>query len=250
MIQVIIVDDERAALIELKYLLKKFEAVTVIGMYTTPSKVVDVVISLQPQVVFLDIEMPKMNGFELAEKILEVSPNVKIVFTTAFDEYAIRAFDINAVDYILKPISEKRLEQTVMKLIRQQARNEEPPNLQKMLKQYFMKKNKTKISVWKGETIMLIDPKQIIYCKAAAGDVTLYTKDGVYRSENSLADIHNELEQENFFRCHRSYLINLDEIKVIEPWFNNTYIFKMNVFKEEIPISRRHMKEFREIYHI
>jgi two-component system LytT family response regulator len=117
MIKLILIDDEKPALKEFEYLLKDNKLIEIVGMYTNPLKAIDEISELKPEVAFLDINMPQMKGIDAASKLLEICPNLDIVFVTAYDEYAIEAFELYAMDYLLKPISQKRFNITLERII-------------------------------------------------------------------------------------------------------------------------------------
>ncbi|WP_058485006.1 LytR/AlgR family response regulator transcription factor [Defluviitalea phaphyphila] len=247
MIQVILVDDERPALEELEYMLEKYENIEVVGTYTDPLIALKEIKRKKPQVVFLDISMPEIDGFSLAKEIIKLNFKVNIVFVTAFDEYAISAFEINAVDYILKPLCEERLDSTINRIrdnIKQDAIKIN--SIQEVVRQ--LKKPLIRIPVWKKDRIILLDPKEILYCTVEGGETYVVTEKEKYFISDTLSHLEEELE--GFFRCHRSFLINTEYIDEIIPWFNNTYAVKMKNRDEEIPVSRRHSKVLKEMFHI
>jgi DNA-binding LytR/AlgR family response regulator len=252
MLRVILIDDEKPALEELKFILEQIRDVEVIGAYNDPVIGLEQVNKMHPDVVFLDIAMPEMDGFTVAQEIVKIDASIHIVFATAFDEYAIKAFEVNAVDYILKPFFEKRLEQTIDRIQnrKKDQSSKVETSLEKMLQAQKQKKVQRKMAVWKKDRIVLLTPEDIIYCTVDQGETILVTAKGKYRTEDTLSVLEKSLEGQNFFRCHRSFLINIDQIDEIIPWFNNTYAVKMNEVVEEIPVSRRQMKEFKELLNI
>lgn len=248
MIKIVLVDDEKAAVEELEYLLGKHEDVQIIGAYTDPKKALEKILIIDTDVVFLDISMPEIDGFVLAETLLKLKKPPFIVFVTAYDEFAINAFEINAVDYLLKPIEEERLNRTILR-IREKLKNKSKiqSEVNMLVKNRYAEKKPSKLPLWKNDRIYLVKPEDITYCTCSGGETIIYTKEDTFISNDSLNHFDEILTPYNFFRCHRSFLIHLDDIKEIIPWFNNTYAVKINNCEESIPISRRKVKEFKEL---
>ncbi len=251
MIRIMIVDDEKVALDELKFILSAYEDIHVIGAFTDPRKALETILITDVDVVFLDISMPEIDGFMIAQAILKLKNPPYIVFATAYDEYAINAFEINAVDYLLKPILENRLDSTI-KRIREKMNDSD--NNQKVvsqcIKNRYAEHHVSKIPLWKKDRIYLIEPKDITYCSCSGGETNIHTNNGDFITSDSLNYFESILAPYNFFRCHRSFLIHMDDIKEITPWFNNTYAVTLKNSKETIPISRRKSKEFKELLNL
>ncbi len=248
MVRMIIVDDEKAAVDELKFMLDRYEDIQIAGTFTDPGKALETILINGTDVVFLDISMPEMDGFVLAEAVLKLKNPPFIVFVTAYDEYAINAFEINAVDYLLKPVYEERLDRTIQRVKEKMKNKVKMQNeVNAFIKNRYIEKHSSRLPLWKKDRIYLVKPQDIIYCTCSAGETIINTNNNEFISTDSLNHFDEILTPYNFFRCHRSYLIQLDDIKEIIPWFNNTYAVKMNNNKEHIPISRRKVKEFKEL---
>lgn len=247
MIKTIVVDDEKAAADELTYMLREYKDIQIINTFTDPKKALEAVLTHDTDVIFLDISMPEMDGFVLAEAVLKLKEAPFIVFVTAYDEYAINAFEINAVDYLLKPVHEDRLDRTVQR-IREKLKDkaEIQSGVKTMIKERYVENKSTKLPLWKNDRIYLVRPKDVIYCTCSGGETFIYTHKDKFASTDSLNHFEEILMPYHFFRCHRNFLIQLDEIKEIVPWFNNTYAVKMNHNEASIPISRRKAKAFKE----
>lgn len=245
MINVILVDDEQPALDELSYLLSKESDIHIVAAFSSAKKALEMIVLNPIDAVFLDISMPDMDGFALAEAIIRLRKPPHIIFATAHDEYALRAFDVKAIDYLLKPISETRLSVTIERLrdAMRTAPNTEP--LKQLLKERYLEKRTSRIPLWKNDRIHLISFEDITYLEAKDKETFIFTKKGSFISSEPLSHYEEILSQHHFFRCHRSFLIHLDEIREIIPWFNNTYVVKLNGYEEEIPVSRRNIKDFK-----
>lgn len=248
----IIIDDESPSRNELKYLLKKIGGILVIDEANNFKDGLNKIKKHKPDVIFLDIQLGSNNGITLAKKVLEMNTPPLIIFSTAYDKYALEAFEINALDYILKPFSEERIKTTlkrVEKNMRKRQDEDDKEEITTLLKDFIEKKSYHKISVWKHDRIVLLDPAEIIYIVTREGKKTVFkTKEGEYEGNYALGEIEQRLEEYNFFRPHRSYLINLNFIKEIEPWFHNTYQLIMKHYEEEkIPVARNRIKQFKEV---
>lgn len=184
MIRAIIVDDEKMALEQLRFVLNQYEEIYIAGEFSDPAEILGKIRVLKPDVAFLDIDMPEINGFMLAEEIRDISPETSVVFVTAYDNYAVRAFEINAVDYVLKPISKARIDNTIQRVIGRITSPEGKSikgndNLDKLIKQ-----NIIRILAWEGENIKII--------KAFGRIIFFYCKkkhDNNYKKKNTWGNI-------------------------------------------------------------
>lgn len=249
MLRVVLVDDEKLSLDELSFILSKNEEIEIIGKYFDPLTALESIKKNKPEVVFLDIEMPEIDGFTLAEEICKMDFPVSIVFATVFDKYAIRAFELNAIDYVLKPFSEKRLELTMNKINERYNCNKSIPvfNYNDILSEQASIRRMKKLPLWKDECIFLVDPEDILYCTVLNKEVFVLTKDCTFTTQYTLNQLGIKLSNHNFFRSHKSYLVNLDKIYKIVPWFNSTFVLKIEDWKEEVPVSRHYVKDFKKI---
>lgn len=249
--KILIIDDEKPALDELTYLISQFEGIEIIGSFTDPTKSLEFILLNEVEVVFIDISMPTMDGFTLAEAIHRLSNPPLIVFATAFNEYAVKAFEINAVDYLLKPISEERLLDTIERLRKKILLNSnDEKGINNIIKTNHENNENVKIPFWKNDRIYLVKPTDIIYCASIEGETKVICTSGEFYCKDTLSYFEDILNKHNYYRCHRSYLIGLDYINEIIPWFNNTYIIKFENIDEEIPVSRRNIKEFKKLLSI
>ena len=182
--------------------------------------------------------MPNMNGMVLAKLISKFEKKPKIIFITAYAEYAVEAFSVEAFDYILKPYSEDRIIKTLDSLI---VKNEVGNSKEG--------KNINRLTLWKGEKMYVISIDEISIFEACERETKVYAKREIYFSKQKISYLETELP-DIFFRTHRSYIVNMNKIKEIIPWFNSTYNLKMEDIDIEVPVSRNKLKEFRSLLNI
>ena len=221
----LIIDDEQLARWRLARLLKPYDDIALIGEAVNGQDGLEKIEKLQPDLIFLDIEMPVFNGFEMLSR-LKHQP--KVVFTTAYDQYAIKAFEEDSIDYLLKPVETDRLEKTIKKL--RQAQHQPPAYLplDALMKQLQVKKDIKTLTVKIGDKILLIKLESIIYIEAEEKYVFLHTTDGrKHLTDFTIGSLEEKLP-EQYVRIHRSYIINTDHIKEIRKSFNGAFVFVMN----------------------
>jgi two-component system, LytTR family, response regulator LytT len=249
-ISCIIVDDEQLALEELNFLLGSIPEVRVIGQGSNGIEAIRLVEELEPDLLFLDIEMPGLNGFKVVEQLAKKDELPQIVFVTAYDQYAVQAFDVNAVDYILKPVEKLRLEKAVQRAKKQLESeavvNYRIKNLLSMIKPSGQKRSK--LLVKDKNRNILVDSEEVIFANVSDGVISVATKDITGEANyRTLEDLQQDLDPDIFWRVHRSFLVNINKIKEVVPWFNRTLQLKMGDKKEtEIPVSRSHSKRLKE----
>ncbi|MDD3705647.1 MAG: LytTR family DNA-binding domain-containing protein [Clostridiaceae bacterium] len=227
----IIVDDEYASIQELSYFIKNFSSITISETFDDSVKALEYVKKHVVNVVFLDINMPKLDGLTFSKVINLLSVKPILVFITAYSEHALEAFEVSAFDYILKPYSQIRITDTLQRL--ENSISSKPQN--------------DKITLWKNEKLFVFDANDIYYCEAQKHEVNVYTKGECFIVASSISDFYKKLGQDCFFRCHRSYIVNIDKITEIVPWFNNTYMLKLKGLDAEIPVSRQNILLFRRL---
>ncbi len=230
-----IVDDEILAIQELATLLKPYPQLQVIGSSDRASKAIEEINQLKPDLIFLDINMPGMNGFDLLEK-LDESPEV--IFVTAYDEFALKAFEVNALDYILKPINPDRLGDAVVR-INKNLPSQQPANSEKLSLE-------KKIFIKDGERCYFVPVKDIFLFESEGNYVKVYFNDKKPLLHKSLTYMENRLPEENFFRANRQFVFNLDFVVKIEPYFNSTLLITLKS-GHKIDLSQRQSVKFREI---
>ena len=252
-IRCIIVDDEPPAVDELAYILSKIEDVEVVASSNSASKAIKEIRTKKPDLVFLDIHMPVQSGFHVARMVSSFDRPPMIIFATAFDQYAVRAFDANAIDYVLKPFSENRIKKSIeraKKLISSKGKTVTIRELDRLIESIGgTEKSVVRISVENKGRILLLDPDSIFFCKSAEKRICINTQNNqfVCHSVSSLNELEKILRNHPFFRTHRAYLVNLSYIKEVIPWFNGRYLVNMSDEKStEIPVSRSRARNFKK----
>ena len=244
----IIVEDEFPAREELKYFIKNHSNINIVSEFDNG---VDVIKFLQENivdVVFLDINIPLLDGMVLAKTIKNFRTVPKIVFITAYKEHAVDAFELEVFDYILKPYSDKRIVSMLNKLEQSYADKENKGiNLEENANKVQKKSN---ISIWKNNVLVVVKISDIYYCEAKERETIVYTKNDIYISKLSIKEFEKYLPDDKFFKTHRSYVVNLSKIKEIIPWFNSTYKLKMKDINNEVYVSRSNIKQFKELMNI
>ena len=242
MINCIIIDDEKHARIELIYHLNKFKNIDVLADFNNKIDAINFIKQNKINLVFLDINMVTSNGINIAKEIqsLNLKKTPYIVFVTAYDEYAARAFDLEAIDYILKPINEKRFDKCINKVLNIFGKN----NLKN---DYFnTTNNKDIISLNKNNIVYPIKKNLIKLVYIEDRSLIIETTKGKFIVTTSLNEFEDNLASDIFFRVHRSFLININYIEEIIPWFNSTYKIKITDIDMEIPISRNQTQNFKK----
>ena len=235
----IIIDDEQLARQRIKRLLAQYDEVDVVAEAENGSEGLELIQLHQPDLIFLDIEMPILNGFEMLAKL---SNPPKVVFTTAYDQYAIKAFEEGSIDYLLKPIETERLDKTIKKLKRTALSAPQLP-IEELIRQIQGKKTIKTLTVKLGDKILLIKLEDIVHVQAEDKYVFLHTSDGrKHLTDYTLAVLEEKLPEE-FLRIHRSEMINTDYIKEIRKGFNGALIFVLNNANETRVTSSRSNSE-------
>ena len=220
MYKVILIDDEPLARQLLKSLLEPYKQVEVVAECGDGFEGFKAIQELNPDLIFLDIQMPRLNGFEMLE-LLDNPPAV--IFTTAFDEYALKAFESHAVDYLLKPIVKDRFEKAMQKWL-QQAANKERPQVSALLENNIYEGYQHRIVVKDNSLIRIIPAQDIYYIEANDDYIKIVTKDGSYLKKSTLSHIEQTLDPQQFVRVHRSYLVPVTQLMRIEPYEKESHI--------------------------
>jgi two-component system, LytTR family, response regulator LytT len=286
-LKALIIDDEQLAREELQYLLSSIDDVEVVAQGKNGIEAIALVPRLEPDVVFLDVQMPGLDGFAVLRKLLEkTGPETlpQIIFATAFDKYAVRAFEVNAVDYLLKPFDRVRLEQALDR-VRARLQNPAPQNptlqtptqtgddlpasthrpptlsqqqvdsLIRLIEQQSAAtpgngRSSSKIVVQAGTRMLLVDQKELCFASIDEGVISISTPTIEGQSKcRTLEELLELLDPQTFWRAHRSYVVNINHIKEVVPWFKSSYQLRMNDRKNtEIPVSRAQTRRLRELF--
>jgi two-component system, LytTR family, response regulator len=232
----IIIDDERLARVELRRLLTPFKEINIVGEAVNVDDALKKISELNPDLVFLDIQMPGKNGFELLEELDSVP---KVVFTTAYDEYALKAFEYNALDYLLKPIEPKRLEETIKKIIETSKKDKISENTQSVLTE------SDQVFVKDGEKCWFVKLANVRLFESEGNYVRLYFDENKPLILRTLNYLDERLDDRSFFRANRKHIINLKWIDNIEPWLNGGLLVKLKGGMK-IEVSRRQAIKFKD----
>lgn len=231
----LIIDDERLARAELKSVLEPHDFIEIIGEASNANEGIDLIESLKPDLIFLDIQMPEKTGFDMLE---ELGNCPRVVFVTAYDEYAIKAFEVNAFDYLLKPVDPSRLEEVVSKLksIDEEEKKAPTSKLQP----------DDKIFIKDGDKCWFVEMNKIRMFESDGNYVKVYFEQSRPLILRSLNSLEQRLDAKTFFRANRKFIINLNHISNIETWFNGGLQVELNE-DEKVEISRRQAVKFKEL---
>ena len=250
-LKAVVVDDEQLAREELCYMLEQ-TGVEVIAQAGNGLEAIGLVERLGPDVLFLDVQMPGLNGFEVAHRLIQNGANPSIVFVTAFDRHAIEAFEVNAVDYLLKPVEAARLEKAVERARQRTMPAREAPiddQIERIVQLMADRQSKReRVAVKVGERFLLVQAEEIIYASLTDDSINIVTSQLAGTSNfRTLDELQSRLDPSIFWRVHRSHLVNINKVKEIVPWFSRNYILRMKDAKAtEIPVSRAQTKRLRE----
>ena len=252
-ITALIVDDEQPARDELAFLLKGFPQVELVGQGKNGLEAVSLVRELNPQLVLLDVQMPGLDGLGVIKRLLDRKVLMPlVVFVTAYDHYAVQAFEVNAVDYLLKPIARSRLQKTIAKVQRMVETAESPDGRMERLVQMVQERPasvSTRLVVKSGGRLVLVNSDDVVYASIQDGVISIVTKDIEGQSNfRTVEELQGNLDPNTFWRVHRSYLVNVNRIKEVVPWFKSSYQLKMDDRKQtEVPVSRAQTRRLREL---
>jgi two-component system LytT family response regulator/two-component system response regulator LytT len=285
----LIIDDEPLARQELQYLLDAAGGVQVLAQGSNGIEAVDLIRSHRPDVIFLDVRMPGLDGFAVLKKVLTLDRKAKlpqVVFATAFDQYAVKAFEVNAVDYLLKPFDNKRVVKTLEKvrarlaLLNEPAAGAELPErgaggrvdgaeakldaLIRMVEEQTAlaasapangqgpAPRSGKVVIRAQSRLLLVDQKDVCFATIEDGRISVVTRTVEGDSNcRTLEELMDQLEAEEFWRVHRSYVVNIHHIREVVPWFNSSYQLRMDDRKQtEVPVSRSQTKRLREMFNL
>lgn len=245
-ITAIIVDDEFPARAELKSILEEIGNVDIVGEGEDGDEALKMIHDLSPHVVFLDIQMRNKNGLVTAGEIMELDQPPFVVFTTGYSQFAAQAFEVNAVDYILKPYSKERVAKTITKLLQSKDLSQKAAPVVTQIEKSRL--GSGSLCVWSMDRMVVLRPTEILFAKADERRQTLLqTEKGPMYTKLALKELEQMLKEEGFLRIHKSFLVNLNKVREIIPWFNNTYVLGLeNCSETNIPVARHYMKDFNK----
>lgn len=234
-IKILIADDELYSRDELKFLLQSFPHLYITGEAESGEEAVMKTIQLQPDVVFLDVEMPRMNGIEAAKALVKLKNPPLVVFATAYPQFAVEAFRYDAVDYLLKPYDEEQLKETIERIEKKFT----------ITTDNITGKSPGKLAVEAEGEIFYLDPKDILYIFRDDKITKIIAKSGEFEVKTPLKDLESRLSSFNFFRIHKGYLVNLTYVTRLTPWFNGAYQLQIKGRNEMLSVSRNYVKALR-----
>ena len=250
----LIVDDEKLARDELAFLLKSFPEVEVVGTADNGLEAVDFIEHDAPDIVFMDVQMPGLDGLEAVRTLMEKGAELPhFIFATAHDQYAVDAFEVNAVDYLLKPIDNKRLAVSIERARKLIETPQTPDRMEQLLAQIENRvRARTKLLVKSNSRMFLVDADDMIYAKIVDGTITMVSTYIEGESNyKTIEELQSNLDAASFWRPHRSHLVNINKIKEVVPWFKSTYQLRMSDKRQtEIPVSRAQTKRLRELFRL
>ena len=249
-ITALLADDEEPARRELRFLLEETERVEVVGEAASGEAALELAHKLRPDALFLDVQMPGLDGFAVAERVLaEIAPPPLFVFATAYDAYALKAFEVSAVDYLLKPFQAERVAQTAERLMERRRGAESQvlaAGLKQLLEQVRQESAPLRIPVEKNGRIVLLPARDVVFAACREGGTYVKTAAEEFPVRTTLGELQERLGY-RFLRVHKGYVVNLDRIAELIPWFHGTYLLVMaDRERTEIPVSRRLAQTLRE----
>jgi two-component system LytT family response regulator/two-component system response regulator LytT len=253
-LRAVVVDDEQPARDEVCFLLGEVGGVDVVGQASNGLEALQVIEAEAPDMVMLDVQMPGLTGFEVARRLFDAGVESQLVFVTAYDQHAIQAFEVNAVDYLLKPVEAGRLNTAVERVRRRLASERgaaKPPafELDRLLQLLSQRQeHREQLAVKIADRFLLIQADDVVHASVENDVVTVVTNSLSGTSNyRTLDELQARLDPSVFWRVHRSHLVNINKIKEIVPWFSRNYLLKMKDAKgSEIPVSRSQTKRLRE----
>jgi two-component system LytT family response regulator/two-component system response regulator LytT len=255
LLRTIVVDDEQLARDELCFLLGQLDGVEVVGQAGNGIEALQIIEEQAPDLVMLDVQMPGYNGFEVARRMLRAGAEAQIVFVTAYDQHAIEAFEVNAVDYLLKPVEAGRLA-TAIERARKRVQSDRPASkgrpaddMERIVQLLAERQERREqLAVKVADRFLLVQADEVVHASVEDDVITVVTNSLSGTSNyRTLDELQARLDPAVFWRVHRSHLVNINKIKEIVPWFSRNYILKMRDGKgTEIPVSRSQTKRLRE----
>ena len=244
----LLVDDEFLALEELEYLLESHDQIEVVAKAQSGEEALSIAAKLQPDVVFLDIQMPDLDGISVALELKQMDKKPFIIFATAYDSYAVKGFELHALDYLLKPFNAERVKQSVERLKDQRDKDSNlETRFENLIKKMQRQVLEQKLIVEKNGRMYPMKQNDIVYLSRENREVVLHTREQTFTMPCNLGEVRSKLDNELFYRTHRSYVVNLECIAEIQPWFNGSYQLLMcDGDKSIIPVSRAKVPGLKE----
>jgi len=251
LIRALLVDDEPPAREELRFLITQHKDFVICGEAGGGVEVLEMYEMVKPDVIFLDIQLWDLDGVEVARLLLKKPNPPWIIFATAYDSYAVQAFELNAIDYLLKPFTEERVAATLDRIVERwnlKEKEEKYSSLEKLVQQLVLQQRPNRLVAWKGERLLVISPEEIIYAEAQGHQVWLQRVSGDrLKFPGTLQELQNRLDPQRFRRVHRSFLVNIDFVSEVAPYFHGSYRLLMrDNYRTEVPVGRTYLKELRE----
>jgi two-component system LytT family response regulator len=240
--KVILIDDEPLARQLIRTLLKPFSQVEIVAECSDGFEGFKMIQQYEPDLIFLDIQMPRVTGFEMLE-LLDTPPSV--IFTTAFDAYALKAFESNAIDYLLKPITKERFDKAMQKWL-QTAETKQAPDVKELLEDNVQDGYRNRIVVKDNGLIRIIPEQEIFYVEASDDYVKIFTKNGNHLKKSTLSFIEKTLDPKQFVRAHRSYLIPVNQLLRIEPYEKDSHVALLQC-GAKIPVSKTGLSRLKDL---
>ena len=250
---VLIVDDEKPAREELAFLLDKEPDIESVIKAENGMKALEILEKATVDLILLDIQMPGMTGLEMARQLMVMPVFPQIIFITAYDQFALEAFDVNAVDYLLKPVETDRLQRAMSRVRNKLMDRNSPGVLEQAIKSLLKKADREqsnrfrKITVYRDGHFIPLDFDQIVMMAADDKQAVIYTDKTCYNYRKCLGELESLVQDPSLFKCHRSFTVNLNCIESVEQWFNNSLRIKLKGVEELIPVSRSHAGELKKI---
>jgi two-component system, LytTR family, response regulator LytT len=244
----VVVEDEQLACDELTYLLKEFPDIEVIGSACNGLQAVDLIRKLEPELVFMDIRMPGLDGMGVVRELRQQTEELpQFIFVTAYEQHAVEAFRLEAMDYLLKPLDKSRLAETIERA-RRTMQDKKLPDAPPVKAPSATPRNK--LMVRANSRYFVVDANEVIYATIDDGLITLVTtKFEGHSNYRTIEDLQANLDRDMFWRVHRSYLVNINRIKEVVPWFKSSYQLRMDDSRHtEIPVSRVQTRRLRELF--
>ncbi|MGD7045087.1 LytR/AlgR family response regulator transcription factor [Jeotgalibacillus proteolyticus] len=235
-LRTIVIDDEPLSRQELVHLLSEHSELNIIGEASSAEKGLALIVQKEPDAVFLDIEMTGMSGIELAETLQKLKNPPFVIFATAYPDYAVKAFRLDAVDYLLKPFDDIQVAQTVKRLLQKKQLAAAPAS----------KAASGKLAVQGEDRIYYLEPEKILYIYREGRDTFIVTEKEKLASKTTLKELEQKLTGYTFFRVHKGYLVNISKVEELVSWSTSMYQLKLKNSDDHVPVSRNYVKELRE----